>query len=62
MGSGVGSYNGTALINQILSILCHIQLIKGGVLLNNFENKFFRNSHVILKHFGAYRPPTHTWL
>ena len=54
-GSGDGFYQGASLIKQILSILCHMQPIKGGALPNNFENKLCRNIHVIHNPLGA--PP-----
>ena len=55
--SGMGYHLGAAYSKQFLSIICHIQPVKGGVLTKNFENKLCRNIHVICYHFGAY-PPT----
>ena len=37
-GSGMGYNEGAAYIKQFLSIICHMQAIKGGVLIKNFEN------------------------
>ena len=37
-GSGMGYDWGVAYSKQVLSIICHMQHIKGGVLNQNFEN------------------------